>query len=180
MFVLRHLFSLMKLSWFCRNPDCVEPGVGKWVSYLNREKKLDLLVGPRPTAPPAPKGLYIYGNVGSGLPLHLTQCLIYHLILSHIWNLPHDPSQFQFHARVILAFFIYLIVTSWALIQSCWWGTKTIITSSREDYAHGHVLWCHRRNCSTSKTASLSWGKCLFPYINMKLLPVWMIYNSRW
>ncbi|KAL6536212.1 hypothetical protein OROGR_012784 [Orobanche gracilis] len=46
--------------------DSFEPGVGKWVSYLNREKKLDSLVGQRPTAPPAPKGLYIYGNVGSG------------------------------------------------------------------------------------------------------------------
>lgn len=53
--------------WMLRKkPENVEPGVGKWVSYLNREKKLDSLVGRRPTAPPAPKGLYIYGNVGSG------------------------------------------------------------------------------------------------------------------
>ncbi|KAK3145459.1 hypothetical protein QOZ80_3BG0253100 [Eleusine coracana subsp. coracana] len=44
----------------------IEPGVGKWVSYLNREKKLDTLVGQRPIAPVAPKGLYLYGNVGSG------------------------------------------------------------------------------------------------------------------
>ncbi|KAK1259767.1 hypothetical protein QJS04_geneDACA020067 [Acorus gramineus] len=35
-------------------------------SYLNREKKLDSLVGRRPIAPPAPRGLYLYGNVGSG------------------------------------------------------------------------------------------------------------------
>ncbi|KAL0372231.1 UNVERIFIED_CONTAM: putative ATPase N2B [Sesamum calycinum] len=53
-------------KWMSRKFDNVEPGVGKWVSYLNREKKLDSLVGKRPTAPPAPKGLYIYGNVGSG------------------------------------------------------------------------------------------------------------------
>lgn len=26
----------------------VEPGVGKWVSYLNRERKLDSIVGSRP------------------------------------------------------------------------------------------------------------------------------------
>ncbi|KAL5850310.1 hypothetical protein ACOSQ4_008323 [Xanthoceras sorbifolium] len=52
--------------WMVRRKLEVEPGVGKWVSYLNREKKLDSLVGRRPTAPPAPKGLYIYGNVGSG------------------------------------------------------------------------------------------------------------------
>ncbi|XP_073042531.1 uncharacterized protein [Primulina eburnea] len=52
--------------WMSRQPDNVEPGVGKWVSYLNRERRLDSLVGQRPIAPPAPKGLYIFGNVGSG------------------------------------------------------------------------------------------------------------------
>ncbi|PWZ56142.1 putative ATPase N2B [Zea mays] len=49
-----------------RRRGSIEPGVGKWVSYLNREKKLDTLVGHRPVAPVAPKGLYLYGNVGSG------------------------------------------------------------------------------------------------------------------
>ncbi|KAK6129532.1 hypothetical protein DH2020_036765 [Rehmannia glutinosa] len=55
-------------KWMSRlsRTDDIEPGVGKWASYLNRERKLDSLVGRRPTAPPAPKGLYIYGNVGSG------------------------------------------------------------------------------------------------------------------
>ncbi|XP_049411380.1 uncharacterized protein LOC125874520 [Solanum stenotomum] len=52
--------------WMSRKPEDVEEGVGKWVSYLNREKKLDSQVGRRPPAPPAPKGLYLYGNVGSG------------------------------------------------------------------------------------------------------------------
>lgn len=47
----------------------IEPGVGRWVSYLNRERKLNSLVGRRPVVPPAPKGLYIYGNVGSGMLL---------------------------------------------------------------------------------------------------------------
>ncbi|KAI6680166.1 hypothetical protein NL676_034047 [Syzygium grande] len=51
-------------KWMSRNRP--EPGVGKWVSYLNRERKLDSIVGRRPTAPPAPRGLYLYGNVGSG------------------------------------------------------------------------------------------------------------------
>ncbi|RLN43154.1 hypothetical protein C2845_PM01G49060 [Panicum miliaceum] len=49
-----------------RRRGSIEPGVGKWVSYLNREKKIDKLVGQRPVAPVAPKGLYLYGNVGSG------------------------------------------------------------------------------------------------------------------
>nr|KAJ0200492.1 hypothetical protein LSAT_V11C600307220 [Lactuca sativa] len=54
-------------KWLDRKkPVNVEPGVGKWVSYLNRERKLDSLVGKCPTVPQAPKGLYIYGNVGSG------------------------------------------------------------------------------------------------------------------
>lgn len=44
----------------------IEPGVGRWVSYIIREKKLDSLLGRRPIAPPAPKGLYLYGSVGSG------------------------------------------------------------------------------------------------------------------
>ncbi|KAG6480609.1 hypothetical protein ZIOFF_057193 [Zingiber officinale] len=43
----------------------VEPGVGKMVSFLNREKKLDSLVGIKPVPPPSPKGIYLYGNVGS-------------------------------------------------------------------------------------------------------------------
>ncbi|KAM7459479.1 hypothetical protein LguiA_036473 [Lonicera macranthoides] len=52
------------MAW--RKSKNMEPGVGKWVSYLNRERKLDSLIGRRPSAPQAPKGLYIYGNVGSG------------------------------------------------------------------------------------------------------------------
>lgn len=60
-----------------KKPDKAEPGVGKWVSYLNRERKLDSRVGRRPTAPPAPKGLYIYGNVGSGMLL----CFLYMCII---------------------------------------------------------------------------------------------------
>lgn len=41
------------------------------VSYLNREKKLDSLVGRRPVAPTAPKGIYLYGNVGSGMARYI-------------------------------------------------------------------------------------------------------------
>lgn len=59
--------DLFVLSWLSKKPANVEPGVGKWVSYLNRERKLDSVVGRRPSAPPAPKGLYLYGNVGSGM-----------------------------------------------------------------------------------------------------------------
>ncbi|CAN0877604.1 AFG1-like ATPase [Linum grandiflorum] len=58
--------KLIERWMFGKRPENVEPGVGKWVSYLNRERKLDSLVGRRPTPPAAPKGLYIYGNVGSG------------------------------------------------------------------------------------------------------------------
>lgn len=63
--------------------------MGKWVSYLKREKKLDSLVGRRPTAPPAPKGLYIYGNVGSGI----------YLVLFFFWivMLTNDANLYQAH-----------------------------------------------------------------------------------
>ncbi|KAJ9184018.1 hypothetical protein P3X46_007802 [Hevea brasiliensis] len=64
--VNKHRNKLLERWMFRKKPENVEPGVGRWVSYLNRERKLDSLVGSRPTAPPAPKGLYIYGNVGSG------------------------------------------------------------------------------------------------------------------
>lgn len=43
-----------------------EPGTGRMVAQFNREKKLDLLVGPQPALPSGPKGLYIYGSVGCG------------------------------------------------------------------------------------------------------------------
>lgn len=66
-----------------KKPVNVEPGVGKWVSYLNREKKLDLVVGKRPSVPPAPKGLYIYGNVGSGMLLIV--CLWLNLFVLFLW-----------------------------------------------------------------------------------------------
>ena len=54
----------------------VEPGVGKWVSYLNRERKLDSIVGSRPAIPSAPKGLYIYGNVGCGMLIGLYALIV--------------------------------------------------------------------------------------------------------
>lgn len=66
----------------------MEEGVGKWVSYLNREKKLDSQVGRRPAAPPAPKGVYLYGNVGSGTVasclflLHDSSYMLYKFISS--------------------------------------------------------------------------------------------------
>ncbi|KAE8056387.1 hypothetical protein FH972_013165 [Carpinus fangiana] len=66
MSVDKHRSKFVDKWMFRKKSDNVEPGVGKWVSYLNRERKLDSLVGRRPTAPPAPRGLYIYGNVGSG------------------------------------------------------------------------------------------------------------------
>lgn len=64
----------VNIFWLRKRPENVEPGVGKWVSYLNRERKLDSIVGRRPTAPAAPKGLYIYGNVGSGMT---NMCVFY-------------------------------------------------------------------------------------------------------
>ncbi|XP_039166391.1 AFG1-like ATPase isoform X2 [Eucalyptus grandis] len=58
--------KLVEKWMFRKRPENIEPGVGRWVSYLNRERKLDSMIGRRPTAPPSPKGLYLYGNVGSG------------------------------------------------------------------------------------------------------------------
>jgi predicted ATPase len=44
----------------------VEPGPVFMVAHIKREKKIDELIGPRPVSPRAPRGLYLYGNVGCG------------------------------------------------------------------------------------------------------------------
>ena len=89
------------MNWICcilsnktrRRRGSIEPGVGKWVSYLNREKKLDKLVGQRPVAPVAPKGLYLYGNVGSGKLSESYTCTLkignfYYFFFCEKWKLP--------------------------------------------------------------------------------------------
>ncbi|CAI9096677.1 OLC1v1032875C1 [Oldenlandia corymbosa var. corymbosa] len=73
----------------------MEPGVGKWVSYLNREKKLDSKVGRRPTAPAAPKGLYLYGNVGSG------KTMLMDLFYSATEGIVKHRRRFHFHEAML-------------------------------------------------------------------------------
>lgn len=83
--------ELLERWSFRRKSEDIEPGVGKWVSYLNREKKLDSLVGRRPTAPPAPKGLYIYGNVGSG------KTMLMDMFYSATEGIVKHRQRFHFH-----------------------------------------------------------------------------------
>ncbi|XP_022865518.1 putative ATPase N2B [Olea europaea var. sylvestris] len=78
-----------------KQPENVEPGVGKWVSYLNRERKLNELVGQRPTAPPAPKGLYLYGNVGSG------KTMLMDIFYSATEGIVKHRSRFHFHEAML-------------------------------------------------------------------------------
>ncbi|CAO2820736.1 unnamed protein product [Amaranthus hypochondriacus] len=73
----------------------VESGVGKWVSYLNREKKLDSLCGPRPVAPVAPKGLYLYGNVGSG------KTMLMDMFYSATEGVVKHRRRFHFHEAML-------------------------------------------------------------------------------
>lgn len=75
--------------------DTVEPGVGKWVSYLNRERKLDSVVGPRPVAPSAPKGLYLYGNVGSG------KTMLMDMFFSATEGIVNHRRRFHFHEAML-------------------------------------------------------------------------------
>ncbi|KAA8521553.1 hypothetical protein F0562_012226 [Nyssa sinensis] len=81
------------MSW--RKPESVEPGVGKWVSYLNRERKLDSLVGRRPTAPPAPKGLYLYGSVGTG------KTMLMDMFYSATEGIVKHRRRFHFHEAML-------------------------------------------------------------------------------
>ncbi|CAA2953920.1 ATPase N2B [Olea europaea subsp. europaea] len=81
------------MTW--KQPGNVEPGVGKWVSYLNRERKLNELVGQRPTAPPAPKGLYLYGNVGSG------KTMLMDIFYCATEGIVKHRSRFHFHEAML-------------------------------------------------------------------------------
>ncbi|XVF89300.1 hypothetical protein PTKIN_Ptkin19aG0119200 [Pterospermum kingtungense] len=87
--------QLLERWVFRRKSEDIEPGVGKWVSYLNREKKLDSLVGRRPTAPPAPKGLYIYGNVGSG------KTMLMDMFYSATDGIVKHRQRFHFHEAML-------------------------------------------------------------------------------
>ncbi|XP_021853959.1 uncharacterized protein [Spinacia oleracea] len=82
-------------TWATRNSQDVEPGVGKWVSYLNRERKLDSLIGPRPVAPVAPKGLYLYGNVGSG------KTMLMDMFYSATEGVINHRRRFHFHEAML-------------------------------------------------------------------------------
>lgn len=66
------------------------------VSYLNREKKLDSIVGTRPAAPPAPRGLYLYGSVGSGM--HVLQILALCSEIFWYYSVPYQKYNLLFVA----------------------------------------------------------------------------------
>ncbi|CAL5429073.1 unnamed protein product [Camellia sinensis] len=93
--VNKHRNRLVERWVVRRKPDNVEPGVGKWVSYLNRERKLNSLVGRRPTAPPAPKGLYLYGNVGTG------KTMLMDMFYSATEGIVKHRRRFHFHEAML-------------------------------------------------------------------------------
>ncbi|PNT33698.1 hypothetical protein POPTR_006G252300v4 [Populus trichocarpa] len=86
---------LEKFAIFGKKGAEIEPGVGRWVSYLNRERKLDSLVGRRPSVPPAPKGLYIYGNVGSG------KTMLMDMFYSATEGMAKHRIRFHFHEAML-------------------------------------------------------------------------------
>lgn len=86
---------LEKFAIFGKKGAEIEPGVGRWVSYLNRERKLDSLVGRRPIVPPAPKGLYIYGNVGSG------KTMLMDMFYSATEGMVKHRIRFHFHEAML-------------------------------------------------------------------------------
>ncbi|KAH9306552.1 hypothetical protein KI387_010956, partial [Taxus chinensis] len=90
------------LKWFLRQKkERAEPGSGRMVSYLKREKRLDSLVGSRPVAPPAPKGLYLYGNVGCGKTMLMD--MFYNAtegVVKHRHRLHFHAAMLDVHARM--------------------------------------------------------------------------------
>ncbi|XP_058113178.1 uncharacterized protein LOC131256137 isoform X2 [Magnolia sinica] len=78
-----------------RRNENIEPGVGRMVSYLNREKKLDSIVGTHPVAPRAPKGLYLYGSVGSG------KTMLMDMFYSATDGIVKHRRRFHFHEAML-------------------------------------------------------------------------------
>lgn len=111
----------------------VEPGVGKWVSYLNRERKLDSLVGKCPTVPQAPKGLYIYGNVGSG---------IFILLIFQFLNISmFQVSSFNFNFNLTFS----ILIGKTMLMDMFYNSTKGIVTHRRRFHFHEAMLEINER-----------------------------------
>ncbi|PKU84187.1 putative ATPase N2B isoform X1 [Dendrobium catenatum] len=88
-------------SWFLerwmlrRRRGNPEPGVGRMVSYLNRERKIDSLAGERPVLPQAPKGIYLYGNVGSG------KTMLMDMFYSATEGIVKHRRRFHFHEAML-------------------------------------------------------------------------------
>ncbi|KAL0407642.1 UNVERIFIED_CONTAM: AFG1-like ATPase [Sesamum radiatum] len=124
-------------KWMSRKFNNVEPGVGKWVSYLNREKKLDSLVGKRPTAPPAPKGLYIYGNVGSAHMPPVGKTMLMDMFLVPRKELFNIGEGFTFMRQVFTSTFrdtvdVFAIVALSGIVSRLLsTGTVLVATSNR-------------------------------------------------
>ncbi|CAI0415033.1 unnamed protein product [Linum tenue] len=114
--------KLVERWMFRKRPENLEPGVGKWVSYLNRERKLDSLVGSRPTGPEAPKGLYIYGNVGSG------KTMLMDMFYGATVGLVKHRRRFHFHETVDVFAIVALSGILGRLLAS---GTVLVATSNR-------------------------------------------------
>lgn len=123
------------------------------VSYLNREKKLDTFVGARPIAPIAPKGIYLYGNVGSG-----RYHFIDHKLSEKLFPLNLMLNLYQFNVTVFCFHFEFFSPKARVLLSKLCWSSETFVLCNlldtrlhyalcRENNANGHVLLCHRRYC---------------------------------
>ena len=136
-----------------RRRGSIEPGVGMWVSYLNREKKLDKLVGQRPVAPVAPKGLYLYGNVGSGkLPESYT-CMLkisnFYNIFCEKWKLPRVIYRDNilcflndYYLPLIRISRNYLYIGKTMLMDMFYGATEGVIKHRRRFHFHEVNFYC--------------------------------------
>ncbi|EFJ09835.1 hypothetical protein SELMODRAFT_129242, partial [Selaginella moellendorffii] len=73
----------------------VEPGAGKMVARIKREKNLDNLIGCRPLPPESPKGIYLHGNVGCG------KTLLMDLLFNSSEGVVKYRRRMHFHAAML-------------------------------------------------------------------------------